>query len=97
MPPEQLLDFKRVRPQGDIFCLGAMFYFWVCGEIIYDFESVEDPVMAILNGSIIPLGRRNVNVPRRLLDVIERSISIDPQERFEDAASLKRAFISACK
>ena len=97
MPPEQLLDFKRVRPQGDIFCLGAMFYFWVCGEIIYDFESVEDPVMAILNGSIIPLSRRNVNVPRRLLDVIERSISIDPQERFEDAASLKRAFISACK
>ena len=27
MPPEQLLDFKRVRPQGDIFGLGAMFYY----------------------------------------------------------------------
>ena len=92
LPPEQLMDFKRVRPASDVFSLGATFYEMLAGCSPYNIESGKDGISAILSFNLTPLSRRRPDLPAPLTERIDRAILKDPAKRYHDAAEMLAAF-----
>ena len=89
MPKEQILDFKYVKPVSDIFSIGATFYNILTGNYVYDFQSGTDPLLAILEGRVIPISKRR-NLPKKLAAVIDKAISPEMEDRYQTAMEMKK-------
>ena len=99
IPPEQVLDFKYVRPASDIWSTGATLYHMVTGLYPKDFQRGPDPFTVILSGSVIPVEERNPDVPGPIREVLARSLQHDPSHRFATAADMLLALdvaVGAC-
>ncbi|QDV32261.1 protein kinase domain-containing protein [Tautonia plasticadhaerens] len=97
MPPEQMLDFKTVKPSGDLYATTATLYFLLTGQFIYDDvgEGI-DVVQLVLETPPIPIRRRRPEIPAALADVIDRGLSRDAEDRFPDASALRQALRPFC-
>ncbi len=94
MPPEQIRDFRNVRPTSDIYAIGMTAYSLLAGDIALDLgpgTDVAGTVRAIFEGQIIPLRQRAPDVPERVAEVIERALAKDPAERWQSAAAMRNA------
>src|ERR1043165_166129 len=81
MPPEQIKDFRNVKPTSDIYALGMTAYSLLAGSTALDVGPSGDmaaTVRAIFDGQIVPLRRRVPEVPDRVAEVIERALAKDP-------------------
>ncbi|MBI5239450.1 MAG: protein kinase [Elusimicrobia bacterium] len=94
MPKEQLRDFRKTRPVSDVFSLGACLYNMLTNEPVYDFESVADPCLAVLQDKVVPIGRRGVRLPEPVAAVIDKSVAPDMSRRFQTAAEFRQALQS---
>jgi serine/threonine-protein kinase len=98
MPPEQIRDFRNVRPTSDIYAIGMTAYSLLAGDIALDMGPAKDvagTVRAIFEGQIIPLRQRAPEVPERVAEVIERALAKDPSQRWQTAAAMKTALAHA--
>ncbi|MCX7935687.1 MAG: protein kinase, partial [Planctomycetota bacterium] len=95
MPREQITSYRYVGPAADVFALGATFYVMVTGEMIYDLSKGVSPLLLVLEGEIVPLAKRGVEVPPALAAVIERALRVDERERFANAQEMRAAFLAA--
>ena len=98
MPPEQIRDFRNVRPTSDIYAIGMTAYSLLAGDVALDMGPNNDmagTVRAIFEGQIIPLRQRAPNVPERVAEVIERSLAKDPANRWQSAAAMRTALMHA--
>jgi len=91
MPREQVINFKYVKPVSDVWSLGATFYGMLTGQTPHDFPRGLDPIEVVLGGKIIPIRQRDASLPKKLAEVIDRSLMVKPQERFQDASEFRRA------
>src|SRR5205823_9607175 len=67
MPPEQVRDFKEVRPPSDIYAVGMTAYSLVTGAHALDISpkaGIAETVKAIFEKPIIPISHRVPSVPR---------------------------------
>ena len=67
MAPEQLRNFRDVRPQSDIYGLGMTAYSLLSGEIALDLagkSSVSETVKAIFEEPLVPLAQRAPHLPK---------------------------------
>jgi serine/threonine protein kinase len=83
MPPEQMLDFKTVLPSADLYSTAATLYYLICGQFIYDQDSV-------------PIRKRRPDVPPSLAAVLEKGLARQPAERYPTADDLRRAIRPFC-
>jgi serine/threonine-protein kinase len=98
MPPEQIRDFRNVRPTADIYALGMTAYSLLAGDIALDLGSSSDiagTVRAIFEGQIIPLRDRAPEVPNQIASIIERALVKDPTQRWQSAAAMRTALAHA--
>lgn len=98
MPPEQIKDFRNVRPTSDIYAIGMTAYSLLAGDTALDIGARNDvagTVRAIFESPIIPLRRRNPEVPERVAEVIERSLAKDPAQRWQSAGAMRTALMHA--
>lgn len=98
MPPEQIRDFRNVRPTSDIYAIGMTAYSLLAGDVALDMGPQNDmagTVRAIFEGQIIPLRQRAPNVSERVAEVIERSLAKDPSQRWQSAAAMRTALMHA--
>jgi len=91
MPREQILDFKYCRPPTDVWGMAATFYFLLTGCSPHEFPPDRDPLVAILDGSPIPLRERDPGIPPRIAEVVDRALAIDIAQRHPDARALHGA------
>lgn len=106
MAPEQA-DMKAVPDaRWDVYALGALLYHMLCGEPpyrsdenlrrIHEAKSLEDRLAEyrrILRHSPAPTSHRRVKgVDRRLAEIVERCLHVDPQKRFPNAQAVLEAF-----
>jgi len=94
MPPEQIRDFRNVRPTADIYAVGMTAYSLLAGDIALDLGSGNDmagTVRAIFEGQIIPLRSRLPEVPNQIAEIIERALAKDPAQRWQSAAAMRMA------
>lgn len=96
MPPEQMLDFKKVLPSGDLYATAATLYYLITGKFIYDQGEGVDPVRLLLEESPVPIQERRPDVPTGLARVLERCLARDPSQRYPDALSMRMALRPFC-
>lgn len=95
MAPEQITQYRQVKPPGDQYSAAATLYYLLTGKFIYDFaESGTMPLLLILQNAPVPIEKRGVKLPDGLARVIHKALAREPQERFGDAGALRRALLS---
>jgi hypothetical protein len=91
MPREQIVNFKRVKPVSDVWSIAATFYIMLTGWLPRDFPKDKDPLAVVLDGGVIPIRKRDGNIPKPLAAVIDRALEIKPKSRFQDAKEMREA------
>ena len=97
MPPEQLRNFRDVRPQSDIYALGMTAYSLLTGALALNLTSktsVAETIKAIFDEPAIPLRERVPSVPAQVGEIIDRSLVKDPTKRWQSAAAMRNALLS---
>ena len=91
MAPEQFDSSAPLEPSVDIYALGVLLYWLVCGQYPYEARSVEDLRGRLAAGRPIPLVDRRSDVPPGFVDVVTRAMAADPGERFDSAGEMESA------
>jgi eukaryotic-like serine/threonine-protein kinase len=98
MPPEQLRNFRDVRPQSDIYAVGMTAYSLLTGTIALDLpknSSVGNTIRAIFEQPAIPLRQRAPQLPQAVCDIIDRALEKDPTKRWQSATAMRNALLHA--
>lgn len=98
MPPEQIRDFRNVRPTSDIYAIGMTAYSLLAGDTALDLgphSDIAGTVKAIFEGKVIPLRQRAPEVPQQVAEIIERALAKDPDNRWQSAAAMRTALMHA--
>lgn len=95
MPREQLTNFKYVKPPSDVWSIAATFYVMLTGMLPRDFPKGKDPMEVILHGQIVPVAKRDRNIPKGLAGVVDQALSANAKDRFPDAGAMLAALRKA--
>ena len=98
MPPEQIRDFRNVRPSSDIYAMGMTAYSLLTGAIALDISpraNVAETVKSIFEKPIIPVRHRVAEIPDPVAQVIERALTKDVSQRWPSAEAMRAALLHA--
>ncbi len=98
MPPEQIRDFKEVRPPSDIYAIGMTAYSLLTGAHALDLSpraGISETVKAIFEKPIIPISQRLPEIPLRVAAVIETAIAKEVQFRWTSAGEMREALLKS--
>jgi serine/threonine-protein kinase len=96
MPPEQLRNFRDVKPQSDIYAVGMTAYSLLTGCLALDLSknsSVNDTIRAIFEQPAVPLHQRAPHIPRPVCEIIDRALAKDPAQRWQRAGAMRNALV----
>lgn len=94
MPPEQVTDFKRVKPAADQYAAGATLFYLLTGRGVYDpGKTVGATLGQILTADPTPLRPGAPPVPDPFGPAIRRALARDPAARFPDVRAMRRALL----
>ena len=96
MPPEQLRNFRDVKPQSDIYAVGMTAYSLLTGKLAIDLSkngSVNDTIRAIFEQPAIPLQQRAPHIPQQVCEIINRALAKDPAQRWQSAGAMRKALL----
>ncbi|HEV3257676.1 MAG TPA: FHA domain-containing serine/threonine-protein kinase [Gemmataceae bacterium] len=94
MAPEQITNFRHVKPTADQYATGATLYNLLTDRLVYDFPTqVEQQLSIILRKKPVPVRSRRPDIPEELAAVIDRSLAKAPQQRFADVKEMRRALL----
>jgi serine/threonine-protein kinase len=91
MPPEQMRSPKDVDARADIWAIGAILYELLTGRQAFQGETVPEVCAAVMSSQPVPGHELRPDLPRRLVQVIERCLQKDRQDRFVDVSELAAA------
>lgn len=98
MPPEQVRDFKEVRPPSDIYAVGMTAYSLLTGAHALDISpkaGISETVKAIFEKPIIPISSRVPDVPNRVSAIIEMALAKQVDLRWRTAGEMRQALLNA--
>jgi serine/threonine-protein kinase len=92
MPPEQVLDFRSVKPAADQYAAAATLYNLVTALHIYDrCDSIQKFFKLILTADPVPIQSRLPNIDPQLAAVVHRALARRPNDRFCDVLAFREA------
>ncbi|HKR11172.1 MAG TPA: FHA domain-containing serine/threonine-protein kinase [Pyrinomonadaceae bacterium] len=94
MSPEQLRNFRDVKPQSDIYAVGMTAYSLLSGSMALDLTSrsnINDTIRAIFEQPAVPLKQRMPHLPELVCQVIDRALAKDPAQRWQTAGAMRNA------
>ena len=53
-----------------------------------DAAKYRDPLQMVLEGEIIPIENRDEPIPKKLAAAVNKSLALDPEQRFPDADAM---------
>ncbi len=98
MPPEQVRDFKDVKPPSDIYAIGMTAYSLLTGAHALDIgpkAGIAETVKAIFEKPIIPVRSRVPDVPLHIASIIETALEKQIENRWRTAGAMREALLSA--
>ncbi|MGD9561177.1 MAG: protein kinase [Pyrinomonadaceae bacterium] len=98
MPPEQVRDFKEVRPPSDIYAVGMTAYSLLTGAHALDIApnaGISETVKAIFEKPIVPILSRMPDVPIRVAAVFETALAKQVDLRWRTAGEMREALLRA--
>ena len=91
MSPEQASGDGQPDARSDIYSLGAVAYYLLAGEPPFSGDNAMKVMIAHISKEPMSLIERNAAVPEDLSEIVMRCLSKEPQDRFQDAESLREA------
>ena len=98
MPPEQVRDFKEVRPPSDIYAVGMTAYSLLTGAHALNVSpnaGISETVKAIFEKPIIPIVQRVPDIPLRVSAVFETALAKQIDLRWRSAGEMREALLRA--
>jgi serine/threonine-protein kinase len=98
MPPEQVRDFKEVRPPSDIYAVGMTAYSLITGAHPLDISpkaGISETVKAIFEKPLVPISSRVAEVPNRVSVIFEKALSKHVDLRWRTAGEMREALLRA--
>jgi hypothetical protein len=92
MAPEQF-DGSELTARTDLYGLGVLLYWMVCGRYPYEAKSYEELRERVLRGRPTPLSDRRPDIPRTFTAIVDRAIARRPEDRFESAGTFEEALL----
>jgi serine/threonine-protein kinase len=86
--PESILDPLARTPAGDQYSLGCILYFCLAGQFPFPGNNPVKKMLAHQNDEPTPVGELAPQTPQRLVEVVERLMSKDPEGRYESIAEV---------
>lgn len=87
-PPEQYAKKDKQGPWTDIYALGATLYFAATGE------KPEESFGRVLEDTIKPVCEVNPEIPRAMLQVIMRAMSVKIEDRYQTVEAMREALLA---
>ena len=101
MPPEQVIDVRTATPAADVFSMGATLYQMLTGNLVRNFPARMKPenevLRQIVDEPVIPVEKRDRSIDRRLACAVNRSLELDPADRYPDAVTFAEALRKAMR
>ena len=98
MPPEQIRDYKDVRPPSDIYAAGMTAYSLLTGAHAFDINAeagISEMLKAIFEKPFVPISRRMPEIPFSIAAVIEKSIAKEVENRWRSAGEMRIELLKA--
>lgn len=90
--PERITHFRESRTASDLYSAGAALYMLLTGCYVYDFsEALNRQMLSVLQEDPVPVRSRRPALAQGLADVVHRALARNPEDRFADAESMRRA------
>jgi eukaryotic-like serine/threonine-protein kinase len=90
MPPEQITDFRKVKPAADQYSAAAALYNLLTGQLLFDFPKTSSQQFAqILQDDPVPIRQRRADLPEELAAVIHKALAKAPEARFSDVRTFR--------
>jgi tetratricopeptide (TPR) repeat protein len=80
MSPEQLAG-QRAESASDVYALGTLLYELIAGELPYLGRDLEELQQKVAAGQRLDLRKHVPEVPRELVELLDRAMSVDPRRR----------------
>jgi len=94
MSPEQLAG-RKIEGRSDLFSLGVTLYQLATGHLPFQGDSMAQLMFKIANEPHLDILSFAPTLPQGLVDIVNRSLSKDPDQRFQNGEEMARA-IKAC-
>jgi serine/threonine-protein kinase len=95
MPRQQVLNFKYVGPEVDVWAAAATLYFMLTGHTPRDFPFGKDPWRLVTRTEPVPILDRGVALPLGLARVIDEALRDRPEIKFKSAAEFRATLEAA--
>ncbi|MCU1267876.1 MAG: protein kinase domain with domain [Acidobacteria bacterium] len=98
MPPEQIRNFRDVKPTSDIYSVGMTAYSLVTGDTALNLSpkaSIADTIRAIFDQPTIPVRERLPEISKQVAEIIDLALHKDPAERWQSAKAMRNALMHA--
>ena len=94
MSPEQARGNPAdMDERSDVFCLGAVLYEIVSGQLPYGFSNNPDLIVEkARNGQVIPIDRfaERYGIPKRLRDIVNKAVAPLPADRYQSVVDFQQ-------
>ncbi len=106
MPPEQILNYRFVRPPADVYAAGVTLYYLLSTAYTVDAPGLgggapaaggRNPVELLIEEAPIPLRKRRPDVPDSLAAAIDTAVQKELSLRFDSAAAFRGALLDAAR
>jgi serine/threonine-protein kinase len=89
MSPEQATGGHAVDERSDVYSLGAVMYLMVTGRPPFNYEQPLKVLIAHASETPTPPRELNATIPTELEEIIMRCLEKQPEDRFQDVATLE--------
>jgi serine/threonine-protein kinase len=94
LPPEQITNFREVKPAADQYSAAATLYRLLTGHHVYDLlPNAAEQLQMILTQPPVPILARRPDLPERLAAILHRALEREPGDRFPDVGAFRRELV----
>jgi len=107
MAPEQILDYRFVKPPSDVYSVGVSLYYLLTRQFSIDFPlsppqgggrnqpAPRHPIHAMIEDPPIPILERRPDLPENLAAVVDKAVQKDVERRYVTADQFLKALEAA--